>query len=122
MTSKPRFRTSSLSADPHPAAPAPAPVPTSPATSAVRPDQAQPSRVTRTGGAKVRMPFQVHPDTAARIRATEHAARLHEHYASMSEWMEAVMNRECDRIEQEYNDGNAYPLGGGPRRGRPVTS
>ncbi|MFZ2501255.1 MAG: hypothetical protein WAW88_01090, partial [Nocardioides sp.] len=73
-----------------------------------------------SGGVKQRMPFQAHPNTLARIRATEHAARLHEGYASMSEWMEAVMNRECARVEDAYNGGKPYPLGGSPRKGRPA--
>lgn len=65
------------------------------------------------------MPFQAAPASLARIRATEHTARLYEGFATMSEWMEATMLRECQRLEDEYNNGQPFPLGS-PRRGRPA--
>lgn len=77
------------------------------------------AEVNRTGATKLRMPFQATAESCARIRATEHTARLMEGYASMSEWMEAVMIRECQRLEEKYNNGDRFPLGT-PRRGRPV--
>lgn len=114
---KPAFRRSALSADPHPAAPQARPavveeVERPPSAAAVQPRNT-------TGETKQRMPFQAQPATVARIRATEHYARLHEGYASMSEWMEAVMVRECQRLEEKYNGGERFPLGT-PRRGRPA--
>jgi hypothetical protein len=112
---KPTFRRSALSADPHSAAPQPTvEQPSQPAAAAK-------AASNTSGTPKQRMPFQAAPDSLARIRATEHYARMHEGYASMSEWMEAVMLRECQRLENKYNDGEPFPLGT-PRRGRPAGS
>lgn len=121
MSNTPQFRKSSLTTD-HPATPeqrtAAGGKAKAPAGGAVKAgDQTH-----HSGGVKQRMPFQAHPNTLSRIRATEHAARLHEGYATMSEWMEAAMLRECSRIEHKYNDGQPYPIGGTPRKGRPAAS
>lgn len=110
---KPTYRASALSRE-HLAAPS-TPEEAAPLGAAAP----APEQVRRSGRPKQRMPFQADPDTLARIRATEHTARLREGFETMSEWMEDVMLRECQRLENEYNDGAPFPLAT-PRRGRPA--
>ncbi|MDN5795470.1 MAG: hypothetical protein L0H79_06920 [Intrasporangium sp.] len=113
---RPTYRASALTRE-HPATPAGGHVPAGQtAEPEARPEQ---EAMRRSGQPKQRMPFQAAPDTLARIRATEHTARLREGFATMSEWMEDAMLRECQRLENEYNDGQPFPLGT-PRRGRPA--
>ncbi len=57
---------------------------------------------------KSKVGFYQHPENTARARAAFMWTRMHEGHRSFSDFLDAAVMREVERLEQQYNHGRSW--------------